>query len=64
MPELPTEYKAAVFESKGAPLTFKQVKLEKPKDGEVRLRKNPCPVSSIEFVLPFSPLTDALHRSW
>ena len=35
MPELPKEYKAAVFESKGAPLTFKQVKLEKPKDGEV-----------------------------
>jgi Zn-dependent alcohol dehydrogenase len=36
MPDLPAEYKAAVFESKGAPLTFKQVKLELPKDGEVR----------------------------
>lgn len=35
MPSLPKEYKAAVFESKGAPLTFKQVKLEQPKDGEV-----------------------------
>lgn len=36
MPDLPTEYKAAVFESKGAPLTFKQVKLEQPTDGLVR----------------------------
>ena len=29
--QLPKDYKVAVFESKGAPLTFKQVKLELPK---------------------------------
>jgi len=34
--QLPKDYKVAVFESKGAPLTFKQVKLELPKTGEVR----------------------------
>jgi Zn-dependent alcohol dehydrogenase len=32
---LPQEYKVAVFESKGAPLTIKKVKLELPKEGEV-----------------------------
>jgi hypothetical protein len=36
MPNLPKEYKAAVFEAKGEPLTFKQVPLELPKPGEVR----------------------------
>jgi len=35
MSDLPKEYKAGFFESKGAPITFKQVKLELPKDGEV-----------------------------
>jgi hypothetical protein len=35
MPNLPKEYKAAVFEAKGEPLTFKQVPLELPKPGEV-----------------------------
>lgn len=44
MPELPKEYKAAVFEAKGAPLTFKQVKLEKPKDGEVLVKVLACGV--------------------
>lgn len=34
--DLPKEYKVAIFESKGAPLTFKNVPLELPKDGEVR----------------------------
>ncbi|KAG9782549.1 hypothetical protein KCU88_g3249, partial [Aureobasidium melanogenum] len=33
-PQLPKEYKAGVFEAKGEPLTFKQVPLELPKDGE------------------------------
>ena len=32
---LPKEYKVGVFESKGAPLTFKNVPLELPKSGEV-----------------------------
>ena len=41
--DLPKEYKVAAFESKGAPLTFKQVKLELPKPGEVRIL---CPISS------------------
>ena len=50
MPELPSEYKAAVLESKGAPLTFKQVKLEKPKDGEVRLR-------TILLLYPITPFS-------
>jgi len=35
---LPKEYKVAVFESKGAPLTFKTVKLELPKPGEVLVK--------------------------
>jgi hypothetical protein len=35
-PQLPKDYKVAVFESQGAPLTLKQVKLELPKAGEVR----------------------------
>lgn len=38
-PNLPKEYKAAVFEAKGEPLTFKQLPLELPKTGEV------CPYS-------------------
>ncbi|KAK4946691.1 hypothetical protein LTR10_014193 [Elasticomyces elasticus] len=43
-PELPKEYKTGVFESKGAPLTFKQVKLELPKDGEVLVKVLACGV--------------------
>jgi hypothetical protein len=35
--QLPKDYKVAIFESKGAPLTFKQVPLELPKAGEVSL---------------------------
>lgn len=34
-PTLPKEYKVAIFESKGAPLTYKTVPLEEPKAGEV-----------------------------
>lgn len=53
MPSLPKEYKAAVFEAKGQPLTFKQVKLELPKPGEVR-KKN---ITSMSLVV----LTDIIH---
>jgi hypothetical protein len=35
-PNLPKDYKVGIFESKGAPITFKQVPLELPKAGEVR----------------------------
>lgn len=34
---LPKEYKVGVFEAKGEPIKFKQVKLELPKSGEVSL---------------------------
>jgi len=43
-PSLPSEYKAAVFESKGQPLTFKQLKLELPKPGEVLVKVLACGV--------------------
>lgn len=52
--DLPKDYKVAVFESKGAPLTFKQVPLEMPKDGEVTT----CPV-------PHSRAnTEIFYRCW
>ena len=35
---LPETYKAAVFESKGAPLTIKDLPLELPKAGEVLVK--------------------------
>jgi len=44
MPNLPKEYKAAVFEAKGEPLTFKQVPLELPKPGEVLVKVLACGV--------------------
>jgi hypothetical protein len=34
-PNLPAEYKVGVFETKGEPIKFKQVKLELPNSGEV-----------------------------
>ncbi|KAL2438663.1 Alcohol dehydrogenase patD [Exophiala dermatitidis] len=43
-PQLPKEYKAGVFEAKGEPLTFKQVPLELPKDGEVLVKVLACGV--------------------
>lgn len=43
-PSLPKDYKVALFESKGAPLTFKQVKLELPKTGEVLVKVLACGV--------------------
>jgi D-arabinose 1-dehydrogenase-like Zn-dependent alcohol dehydrogenase len=50
-PNLPQEYKTAVFESKGAPLTFKQVKLELPKDGEVLVKVLACGVCHSDAVV-------------
>lgn len=47
--QLPKDYKVALFESKGAPLTFKQVKLELPKAGEVRVP--PLPPGSQDELL-------------
>lgn len=41
---LPKEYKVAVFESKGGPLKFKNVKLELPKDGQVLVKVLACGV--------------------
>lgn len=41
---LPKEYKVGIFESKGAPITFKQVKLELPKPGEVLVKVLACGV--------------------
>lgn len=43
-PDLPKEYKAAIFESKGEPLTFKQLPLELPKPGEVLVKVLACGV--------------------
>lgn len=50
-PNLPETYKAAVFESKGAPLTFKQVKLELPKPGEVLVKVLACGVCHSDAVV-------------
>lgn len=35
---LPKSYKAAVFEKKGQPLTFKDVELKEPGDGEILIK--------------------------
>ena len=35
---LPKSYKAAVFEKKGQPLTFKDVELKGPGDGEILIK--------------------------
>lgn len=44
MGSLPKEYKVAIFESKGAPLTFKQVPMEKPEPGHVVVKVEACGV--------------------
>ncbi|EXJ94221.1 hypothetical protein A1O1_02614 [Capronia coronata CBS 617.96] len=41
-PNLPKDYKVAIFEKKGEPLTFKQVPLELPKSGEVLVKVLAC----------------------
>ena len=53
-PNLPKEYKVGVFEAKGEPIKFKQVKLELPKPGEV------------PFPQPSSHSVSSAHgsRSW
>ena len=55
MGDLPKEYKVGVFESKGAPLTFKSIPLEQPKDGQVSLA---------EFLLSSSDQNRSLSKSW
>ena len=47
MGDLPKEYKVAVFESKGAPLTFKSVPLKQPEDGQVR-QIDSCAISTYQ----------------
>ncbi|KIW21454.1 hypothetical protein PV08_02034 [Exophiala spinifera] len=51
MASLPKEYKAAVFEAKGQPLTFKQIKLELPKPGEVLVKVLACGVCHSDVVV-------------
>lgn len=59
-PNLPKSYKAAVFESKGQPLTIKEVPLEQPKEGQVLIKVLACGVchsdSFVQHQLMGSPL--------
>lgn len=50
-PNLPKEYKVGIFESKGAPITFKQVPLELPKAGEVLVKVLACGVCHSDAVV-------------
>ena len=43
-PDLPTEYKAAVFDSKDSKLSIKDIPLEYPKHGEVLVKVLACGV--------------------
>lgn len=43
-PTLPKSYKAACFEKKGQPLTFKDVELKQPEDGEILIKVLACGV--------------------
>lgn len=43
-PDLPTDYKAAVFESKDSKISIKEIPLEYPKHGEVLVKVLACGV--------------------
>ncbi|EXJ55667.1 hypothetical protein A1O7_08596 [Cladophialophora yegresii CBS 114405] len=52
-PNLPAEYKVGVFEAKGEPIKFKQVKLELPKPGEVLVKVLACGVCHSDHAVRF-----------
>ncbi|OCT44900.1 Alcohol dehydrogenase 2 [Cladophialophora carrionii] len=55
-PNLPAEYKVGVFEAKGEPIKFKQVKLELPKPGEVLVKVLACGVCHSDHAVRFGLL--------
>lgn len=48
---LPSTYKAAIFEEAGKPLTFKNLELKQPKDGEVLVKVEACGVCHSDAVV-------------
>jgi D-arabinose 1-dehydrogenase-like Zn-dependent alcohol dehydrogenase len=52
-PNLPAEYKVGVFETKGEPIKFKQVKLELPNSGEVLVKVLACGVCHSDHAVRF-----------